>query len=561
MKTGVEQAAQFVKSAPKLREKDLEAINGRFRAYAFRRSRTREIWTTCCGKHVIMGNKPEETEILRCAHQGEKSRIYGLFQEPAARCPYCGKPVYVKELGRTGYRDNLYSERRVLVLRWYRGSLWATGYDCYKNYHYESSLTERPECKLVAAYRFRLGEVLETTRYWADWPFRYVAKITEGLKNGRWRISNPFPQNWEEGTAYSVVGIEEVQKSPLRYCMVEEYEKKHFSFVQFLTACCMYPRKIEMLMKAGMEDVVVDLVVRGVKHAEVIKWDQPEGKNIFGLNKQELKEFLATERKIGTLEIYKRTGKKYRMEECERWNKEFRDTRKALSICRKYQIPFAKLTRYLEDQTKGLERYSADGKLGMYEDYIHAASEMGYRMYRTDVMFPKFLRDAHDEATNKYQEKLAKEQEEIEKKKLREQDKKYQVRKKQLEQKYAFEMNGLMIRVPSSGAEIITEGGVLKHCVAGYAGRHVRGSVTILFMREAKKPDTPFLTIEMNGNQLVQIHGYRNEGIYTSQGRFAPDPREVYADFLDTWLEWLKKGSKRNKDGSPKLPRKKGNVA
>ena len=112
-----------------------------------------------------------------------------------------------------------------------------------------------------------------------------------------------------------------------------------------------------------------------------------------------------------------------------------------------------------------------------------------------------------------------------------------------------------------SAQEIMDEGRILKHCVAGYADRHMQGQVTILFMREAAAPDKPFLTIEMAGNKLVQIHGYRNEGLYSAKGRFAPDPREVHREWLDTWLEWLKKGSKRDKKGKPVLPKKRGNVA
>ena len=137
----------------------------------------------------------------------------------------------------------------------------------------------------------------------------------------------------------------------------------------------------------------------------------------------------------------------------------------------------------------------------------------------------------------------------------------YAKRKTELEKKYCFEMDGYMIRVPASGEEILDEGRKLKHCVGGYAERHIKGTVTILFMRRTKKPDEPWLTIEMRGNSLVQIHGYRNEGIHTTEGRFAPDPWEVYREFLNTWLEWLKKGSKRDRDGRPRLPKKKGVVA
>ena len=80
-------------------------------------------------------------------------------------------------------------------------------------------------------------------------------------------------------------------------------------------------------------------------------------------------------------------------------------------------------------------------------------------------------------------------------------------------------------------------------------------------MRRVKNPDKPWLTIEMDGNRLVQIHGFNNEGVYSAKGRFSPDPREVYRDFLDIWLDWLKKGSRRDKENNPKLPKKKGAAA
>ena len=119
-------------------------------------------------------------------------------------------------------------------------------------------------------------------------------------------------------------------------------------------------------------------------------------------------------------------------------------------------------------------------------------------------------------------------------------------------------MDGYVIRVPLGKDEILAEARKLQHCVGGYADRHIQGKTTILFMRKVKKPDEPWLTIEMNGNKLVQIHGFKNEGLHTTKGRFAPDPREVYREFLDTWLDWMEKGSRRDKKGNPKLPKKKG---
>lgn len=107
-------------------------------------------------------------------------------------------------------------------------------------------------------------------------------------------------------------------------------------------------------------------------------------------------------------------------------------------------------------------------------------------------------------------------------------------------------------------AQAVVQGGSFKDCMAavakgvgGYADRHMRGVTTILFLRRSSAPGTPYVTIEMDGNQIRQIHGYHNDTLPGS-----PKPREVHKEFLDTWLQWLRAGSKRNEDGTPKLPQR-----
>ena len=196
---------------------------------------------------------------------------------------------------------------------------------------------------------------------------------------------------------------------------------------------------------------------------------------------------------------------------------------------------------------------------------------MNYPLHRENVLLPRNLGGAHDEATQRHRERLVQEQAERRrewehqqaadeaerKRKIALAEEKYEERRLNLEKKYGFAMGGYVIRAPMDKDEILVEARKLQHCVGGYADRHIQGKTTILSMRKVKKPDEPWLTIEMSGNKLIQIHGYKNEGLHTVKGRFAPDPRKVYRDFLDTWLEWLEKGSKRDKKGDPRLPRKK----
>ena len=584
--TEQEKAELFASKAPPLNQAERDAINALFPAYIFRRSRTDEIWTTCCRKHMVVEDKdmmvttPERNfpAVMWEPHQREQRNRWDDAPKPNVRCPLCGRMVIVKELRYSGGRDNLSRYRRAVVLRWYRGALWARAYDCAKHYSRDKgySLTGEPKIKLVGVYRFKPGLAEATTRDWYwDQPFMSVERQDGPLTKGKWHIHGPFTANAEYGVGYDVIGLDEIQKSPFRYCMAEEAERKFTKFLHFLTACCFYPRQIEMLMKAGMSDVVMDLTERGVKHAAVIDWDEESPAKAFKLTRQEMKAFLGTNRDIQTAELYKRLKGRVPMVKCAKWLSEDLNIPKTFSAAKKWSLPPEKLMRYL-DGNVGCARYggmsSLDSALRFWEDYLTAAEAMGYQLHRENVLLPRNLGTAHDNATGQHRAQLEQEQR-IERERReaqrwedqRERDRliadTYAERKAQLEEKYGFELDGYIIRIPASGEEILNEGRKLQHCVGGYADRHIQGKTTILFMRKVKKPDEPWLTIEMNGNSLVQIHGFRNEGVHTAKGAFAPNPREVYREFLDTWLDWLKKGSKRDKQGNPKLPKKKGAAA
>jgi len=572
--TSQEKAERFAGKAPPLNQAERDAINALFPAYIFRRSCTDEIWTTCCHKHMVVQDEdmmvttPERNfpAVMWEPHQREQRNRWDDVPKPTVQCPLCGRMVIVKELRYTGGRDNLSRYRRAVVLRWYRGALWARAYDCAKHYSRDKgySLTGEPNTKLVGVYRLKPGLVEATTRYWWDYPFSSIERQDGPLVKGHWNIHGPFNANAEYGVGYDVIGLEEIQKSPFRYCMAEEAEHKFTKFLHYLTACCFYPRQIEMLMKAGMSDVVMDLVERGVKHAAVINWDEPNPAKAFGLNRQDMKTFLGTNRDIQILELHKKLKGRVPLTQCAEWMRDGLNIQKTFSAAKKWNLAPEKLVRYL-DKNVGCARYggmgSLDAALRHWEDYLTAAEALEYQLHRENVLLPKDLGAAHDSATAKHQNKMERERKKAQAEKDRLAALAYEERRVELEKKYGFAMDGYVIRVPKSKDEILDEGRKLRHCVGGYADRHMSGTTTILFMREATKPGVPWLTIEMDGNKMRQIHGFRNEGVHTEKGRFAPDPREVYREFLDTWLDWLQKGSRRDKKGNPKLPKKKGAAA
>lgn len=66
------------------------------------------------------------------------------------------------------------------------------------------------------------------------------------------------------------------------------------------------------------------------------------------------------------------------------------------------------------------------------------------------------------------------------------------------------------IMLPKSPFDLITEGEKLSHCVGSYIDDHSAGRTTVLFLRNKKTPDEPFITIEVKDHTVTQVHGKYN---------------------------------------------------
>ena len=76
--------------APVLTDKELQEINGLFTAYTFHRSKTRELWTTCCGKHKVIREER--------ATAAEETALYMRHTpEPKYRWGMCTNTIDIKQ--------------------------------------------------------------------------------------------------------------------------------------------------------------------------------------------------------------------------------------------------------------------------------------------------------------------------------------------------------------------------------------------------------------------------------------------------------------------------------
>lgn len=554
-----EQEQKFMDSAPKMTEQNIREINALFQAYIFRRRKNREIWTSCCGVHKVIrknGETDAEYEILNAPHTPEPvMRYWGgrINKEEASRrvtCPYCGAEAKLKELGRTGNRDNLWSYRRPVILRQWRGKLWAMAYDAVKSYRSEAWLDARPDYKLLALYCFEpgrarmYGSVNGIESGWA-----HENTITAPGKK-RWMLSAPYNCSTEYGTGYDICATDEINKSAFRYCGIQKLVRNGCDLIRLLTLCCFYPKQVEFLEKTGLVEIVKQYTERGVKSSGAVKWDAEDPREFLGVRPKEAMMLSTRPNQADILRTYRKlkgTKSEATMEECMELCGKF-DPSAQKTMCAKmakHGMTIAKLVSYLNDQRMEKQTEYQIGEI--YRDYLIAAEGIGLNLSNSIFLMPKNLNRKHDEVTAEYayvlsQKRSAKEKE------------KYETRRQKLEKKYRFGYGGLTVCVPFGSEDIVQEGKRLHHCVGGYAQRHIEGAVTILFLRRNEK--VPMVTIEMSGNNIRQIHGWDDERTACPENPKRTPCMKLYAEFLTVWLDWLKAGSKRDKKGNPIIPKK-----
>ena len=547
-----------------------EQVNELFTPYLFfhRGKETIELWSSCCREHGHMAKLPRTIGMI------EAGIIWGKHGDKVI-CPYCGKEVTLKNVSRLGKRKKLLEFQPVIFLNAKDGDLYARCYWARKDYLEDLSAT--PLFMDTYAMHFSIGRSEEVHKEWGyDGKLKYVHRVLEGNYDPVHRkITEPFTDGsgWCGGiryVPYYIFGLEAIAQSDFKYCQYEHFEYErcdqekrplHGDLCKYLAAYSIYPRQIEMLMKTGGKTLVRDLVIGRTKNRNIIKWSATNPCDAFGLDKAELRAYRQSGCSIRMIEVYKRLRRKnlqtsfasLQSLEHELYSDQMKPF---VEDCIRENIHPDKMRRYL-DRFTGPRCHGGMYTLRMawqnWRDYRTMAERLGYDLTVETVRFPRNLDLAHNEAQTEIN--LQKEREVQEKERDLMEAAKESLKRRQ--KKYNAEYEEYFIRIAENPAEIRMEGQDLVHCVGGYAERHMKGVTTILFLRRCDAPDTPLYTVQMDGNQLIQIHGYKNEGIHSGKGRFAPDPQKTMAWFLDPWLKWLKKGSPRREDGTARFPKQK----
>lgn len=541
---------------PTITEQDIQAINAQFKNYLFYRKKregsrkTRyELHCSACGKSETKHSVHLYVPGIDVLELGEEEAflrfIDGLEHKQNTVCPFCGRRSMAINLSKAGQRKGLKEHHSMMLLHTRGRELYADYLLVWKNY--ENSLTAMPEYNPLAGYHFRQGQVTQIRHGWKQYYFSY-----ERNRLGKKKQVN-------EGGRYLIIHPNAVLENPFyRYCGYFQHWNQSFSryyegFISYLTVYSIYPRQLEMLVKTGMKELVTDMVNFRMKHAMAFKWEETNPQKAFDLTKQDLAWVLEHKPPMAVLKIRKYVKKHFGLlwsfpfclDFFYLWGQDFDVVMSVFRFLSKYHLPIKKFLSYADKiVADSEENFHEENFLSyctvfeLYQDYIDAIYQLGYCMEHSKLLWPDDLCVAHDKAAAELEEKQGT---------GIGQALDWKTRK----QKYEFQWGDYSILFPTKAAAIKREGKLLSHCVGGYAERHMKGISTILFLRRTEKIRAPYVTIEMDGNKIKQIHGYQND---VSTGI---NQREANREFLELWLEWLRKGSQRDEQGNPVLPKKK----
>lgn len=340
--------------------------------------------------------------------------------------------------------------------------------------------------------------------------------------------------------SYIVIGLDEIKATCLKYSDFEKFielcgETTYDStpLVVFLCMSAQHPQ-LEKLMKSGFEYIVRDKILHGGGRLnyhgdtpqKVLRLNTAEVKALKGCNAAEYNDYLYFRKNIrvsGNFERRLAMFDKYAM-----------IAPSIVEIADRTGLSHEKVMNYIERQTKGKKQKNYQF-VNDWKDYLDQCADLEYDLTDEGISKPADFPKMHERLSKLHKVR----QDEI----MREQFLKLAEMRREFE--YAGER--YIVIQPQSIDEIVAEGKALCHCVGGYADRHARGDLSIMFLRMKNKPQKPYYTIEVSKDgKIVQCRGYKNNYNSAKPERIKQFEAE-YQKHLDKVMVERKKRERRKK--------------
>lgn len=296
--------------------------------------------------------------------------------------------------------------------------------------------------------------------------------------------------------------------------------------------------QMEMLVKLNLIEVV-DKLVKG--YCGIISGQFAKRPDEFlGIRKERVKMLVEQKGNTQLLEVMK-TEKRMNQNWTDEQLKQISETRLArgqIELATQYmsiQQLLNRISKYARCEY-GTECSSAEARIrqvaSTYADYLSMRVALGYDLKNTVYQQPRNLGAAHEKMV------LESNKAEIDKRLAEVAGKFPMIRKnyRKLRSKYFYEDEKFSIRPARSAEEIVIEGRILHHCVGGdnYLRKHNDGETYILMLRSQEDQETPYITVEIRGEEpsIIQWYGAHDK---------KPDEKNMQK-WLDNYITRLKCG-------------------
>lgn len=191
-----------------------------------------------------------------------------------------------------------------------------------------------------------------------------------------------------------------------------------------------------------------------------------------------------------------------------------------LEVLRKTKIKDIELIRYLSTihwldelleycKPYDLKKYKIDSKdVYLYLDYLKFAKELGYNMSDKKILYPKDLKQKHDQYMNMINQKRD------------ERIKKGIKRRYEKLKNNSYQTNKYIIYPAKNIEELIDESKQQNNCVKTYSERYAEGTCDIYFMRLISNKNKSLVTVEVRDKKVVQQRIKNNQDTTKEQKRF-----------------------------------------
>ncbi len=464
-------------------------------------------------------NRSKDTSGI-CSACGKEITLSGIKQGSKAICPHCNHELTAKPRSRRG--NNMYDRETFEVIQ----SMGDGGLAIRIIKAYYSYITDTPRVEIYEnarqfIWRDTSGNIC--TEHYYD---SYHSGITTDWKKGIRPVYIQYQYHFEGDTCgylYTENLPEALAGTPWQYCTIADF-CDHFTermqALPFLKAHLEHPR-LEHLCKMGFYRIVADLAYHN--DGEDLDETQNRTHQILGVAAEDVSFLYNLDADLSVLKTFQGYAGIKDRQQLLIWQLE-NDVKDNILPILAY-ITVHKLIHYAERQFLYLcqhkNRYGSIRYQKMqdivteYRDYLEMCHDLNYDMKNTFVLYPKDLQKSHDRVQKRC--KIKENAQFLQDFKAAVQDARKHM---------AFERDGMKIVVPATPGELSSEGNALHHCVGSYGGRVAKKECMILFLRHCSDETKPYYTIEVRGQEIIQVRGMGNSL-----------PTEEVKRFIDTFKQ------------------------